>query len=163
MTESNSQAKVGMLIRKPVSTVFEAFTNPAITTKFWFTKSTGELEEGKQINWIWEMYNLTVPLTVKKIDLNERIIIEWGEGKHKSTVKWEFKPIHQSNTFVTITNYDFQCSGDELISEMIDSTGGFNLVIAGLKAWLEHRVQLNLIADKFPKELMDETVRPNQS
>jgi len=39
----------GMLIRKPVAEVFEAFVNPNITTKFWFTKSSERLEAGKQV------------------------------------------------------------------------------------------------------------------
>ena len=32
-----------MLIRRPASEVFEAFVDPDITTKFWFTKSSGRL------------------------------------------------------------------------------------------------------------------------
>jgi uncharacterized protein YndB with AHSA1/START domain len=44
-----------MLIRKPVAEVFEAFVNPDITTKFWFIKSSGRLEAGKQVQWEWEM------------------------------------------------------------------------------------------------------------
>ena len=36
--------KVGMLIRRPPEDVFEAFADPAITTRFWFTKSSGRLE-----------------------------------------------------------------------------------------------------------------------
>ncbi len=35
-------SKTGMLIRRPVADVFEAFVNPDITTKFWFTKSQGD-------------------------------------------------------------------------------------------------------------------------
>jgi len=54
------------------------------------------------------------------------------------------------------TNYDFQGSRDEIINQVRDSTGGFTIVIAGLKAWLEHNIQLNLMEDKFPKELMKE-------
>ena len=34
----NPVVKEEMLIRKPVHEVFEAFINPDITTKFWFTK-----------------------------------------------------------------------------------------------------------------------------
>jgi hypothetical protein len=49
-------AKTGMLIRRPVAEVFEAFVNPDITTKFWFTKGSGRLEIGKQVQWDWEMY-----------------------------------------------------------------------------------------------------------
>ena len=36
-------AKAQMLIRKPVSEVFTAFVDPAVTTRFWFTKSSGQL------------------------------------------------------------------------------------------------------------------------
>ena len=43
--------KTQMLIRKPVEDVFEAFVNPAITTKCWFTKSTGKLGAGKEVRW----------------------------------------------------------------------------------------------------------------
>jgi hypothetical protein len=41
----------------------------------------------------------------------------------------------------------------EVLAQIRDSTGGFSLVLAGLKAYLEHNLQLNLIADRFPKEL----------
>ncbi|CEJ69228.1 hypothetical protein BN1195_01525 [Chryseobacterium oranimense G311] len=46
---SDIYVQAQMLIRKPVEDVFEAFINPEITTKFWFTKSTGKLEEGKTL------------------------------------------------------------------------------------------------------------------
>lgn len=32
--------RTGMLIRRPVADVFEAFANPDITTAFWFTRSS---------------------------------------------------------------------------------------------------------------------------
>ena len=32
--------RAAMLIRRPVSDVFEAFVNPAVTTKFWFSFAT---------------------------------------------------------------------------------------------------------------------------
>ena len=35
----------------------------------------------------------------------------------------------------------------------MESTEGFTLVLAGLKAFLEHDLRLNLIADKFPGDL----------
>ena len=57
MTQDNtSYAEAAMLIRKPISTVFQAFINPEITTKFWFTKGSGNLQEGQSIDWVWEMY-----------------------------------------------------------------------------------------------------------
>ena len=52
-------AKAEMLIRKSVAEVFEAFVDPAITSKFWFSKGSGRLEAGKQVTWHWEMYNFS--------------------------------------------------------------------------------------------------------
>jgi uncharacterized protein YndB with AHSA1/START domain len=48
------KAEASMLIRRPVVELFEAFTNPEITTRFWFTKSRGRLEVGKTVTWEWK-------------------------------------------------------------------------------------------------------------
>ena len=47
----NPIAKATMLIRRPVATVFEAFVNPEVTTRFWFIKSSGRLEERGENVW----------------------------------------------------------------------------------------------------------------
>ena len=51
MKESITSTHVSMMIRKPVAEVFEAFIDPVTTTKFWFTRSSGKLEEGKKLIW----------------------------------------------------------------------------------------------------------------
>src|SRR5262245_65567601 len=107
--------KTGMLIRRPVATVFEAFVNPAITTKFWFTKSSGSLEAGKQVQWDWEMYGISIPVTVKAIEPNKRIVIEWPGYKSPTTVEWTFAPQKDDTTFVSITETGFIGDGDELV------------------------------------------------
>ena len=56
-----------MMIRKPIAQVFQAFVDPTITTKFWFTKSSGKLEENKTITWEWEMYNVSTEVKVKGV------------------------------------------------------------------------------------------------
>jgi uncharacterized protein YndB with AHSA1/START domain len=143
--------KTGMLIRKPVAEVFDAFVNPAVTTKFWFTKSSGGLETGKQVQWEWEMYDISVPVTVKMIEPNARIVIEWPGYSGRTTVEWIFAPQKDGTTFVTITETGFTGTGDEVLKNVADSTQGFSLVLAGLKALLEHGVRLNLVADRYPK------------
>lgn len=44
-TGNTNFAKAKMLIRKPVSEVFQAFVNSEITSKFWFTNGSRNLEE----------------------------------------------------------------------------------------------------------------------
>jgi uncharacterized protein YndB with AHSA1/START domain len=60
--------KTQMLIRKPVEDVFEAVVNPAVTTKFWFTRSTGRLEAGKEVRWEWEMYGVSAEVHVRQLN-----------------------------------------------------------------------------------------------
>ena len=145
-------AEAAMLIRKPVASVFNAFIDPAITTKIWFTESSGKLEEGHAIKWTWGMFNHTVSVTVKTIIPNEKIIIQWGDDE-EAIIEWSFKLLDESKTFVTITNTGFKGTAEELIAQVRDATGGFTWVLAGLKAYLEHGIELNLIKDRYPKEL----------
>jgi len=140
-----------MLIRKPVKLVFQAFIDPEITTNFWFTKSSGKLEPDKTIIWNWEMYGVSTTVLVKEIIQNERIVTEWGNPATK--VDYEFIPVTKDSTYVIIKNYGFNETGDKLIQIIKDSTGGFTTVLDGLKAYLEHNIKLNLIGDKFPKEI----------
>lgn len=142
--------KTGMLIRRPVSEVFEAIVNPAITTNFWFTRSSGRLEVGKRIQWDWEMYNVSIHVTPKIIEPNERIVIEWPGYSAPTIVEWKLAP-HKNGTFVSLTESGFTGSGDELVKHVTDSTQGFSLMLAGLKAFLEHGVKLNLVGDRYPE------------
>lgn len=138
-------AKAEMLIRRPVEEVFEAFIDPAVTTKFWFTKSSGKLEAGKTVKWEWEMYGVADDIKVLEVEANRRILIDFGG----SPAEWLFTP-RAEGTMVTITNSGFEGDGDAIVRQAIDSMGGFTMVLCGLKALLEHGVVLNLIADKAP-------------
>ena len=146
-------AKAAMLIRKPAGEVFEAFIDPAITSRFWFTKSTGRLKPGKHITWTWEMYDISIDVEVKEIEVNKRIVLDWGNYGEMTTVEWVFTPYEEGATYVTITNSGFKGDGDKVVRDALDSTGGFTWVLAGLKALLEHNIELNAIADAFPKGL----------
>ena len=145
----------GMLIRKPAAEVFEAFVNPDLTTKFWFTKSSGRLEAGKQVQWEWEMYDISIAVTAKVVEPNRRIVIEWPGYQGLTSVEWTFAAQRDGTTFVTITESGFTGSGDEIVKQVADSTQGFSLVLAGVKALLEHGVRLNLVPDRYPKGIAE--------
>ena len=143
--------ETGMLIRKPVADVFEALVNPEITTQFWFTRSSGRLVAGRPIRWDWEMYDVSIQLTAKVIEPNHRIVIEWPGYSGPTTVEWTFAPLGNGTTFVRVTESGFRGNGDQLVKYVADSTQGFTLMLAGLKALLEHGVKLNLVGDRYPK------------
>lgn len=143
--------RTGMLIRRPDAEVFEAFVNPEVTTKFWFTKSSGRLASGRHVEWEWEMYGISIPVIAKAVEPNTRIVIEWPGYGGPTTVEWTFTPLADGTTFVRVTETGFTGDGDALVKQVTDSTQGFSLVLAGLKALLEHDVRLNLVADRYPK------------
>lgn len=138
--------KAEMLIRKPVGEVFNAFVDPAITTRFWFTKSSGKLEAGKRVRWEWEMYGVGDDIDVKAIEPNARIAFEWSFPK-SNQVEMTFTP-HSKGTMLSIVNAGLR--SDDVIAEALDLTQGWNLVLAAAKAWLEHGINLNIVADKAP-------------
>ena len=150
-TKNTPIVEAQMLIRKPAEQVFNAFIDPSITTNFWFTKSSGKLEVGKTVTWEWEMYGVSVEVLIKEIIQNKKISTEWGDPV--TTVDYEFIALTDDTTYVIIKNYGFSQTGDDLIQAIKDNTGGFTTVLDGLKAYLEHNIKLNLIADKYPKEL----------
>ena len=143
-------AKTGMLIRTPVTRVFAAFIDPGVTTQFWFTKSSGPLEVGKETAWEWEMYGVSTRVTTKIIEPNRRIVIEWDGYSGRTIVEWKFAP-QNYGTFVSIAESGWTGSGDELVEYVANSTEGFTWTLAGLKAYLEHNLRLNVVADRFPK------------
>jgi uncharacterized protein YndB with AHSA1/START domain len=145
------KSATGMLIRKPAAEVFEAFVDPKITTQFWFTKSSGPLIAGQPVQWEWEMYGASIPATPTVVEPHTRIVIEWPGYSGPTTVEWTFAAQPDGATFVTISESGFAGEGDALVKQVADSTEGFTLVLAGLKALLEHNVRLNLVADRFPQ------------
>ena len=152
-TRNAPAAKAEMLIRRPVAEVFEAFVDPAITSKFWFSKGSDRLEAGKQVRWDWEMYGISIQVSAKAIESNQRILIEWPGDGTTTTVEWLFTSRPDNSTFVSITNTGFAGDDDEIVGQLVGSTEGFALVLAGLKAFLEQNVNLNLVADRFPDGL----------
>ncbi|WP_206363205.1 SRPBCC family protein [Sinomicrobium pectinilyticum] len=151
--DESNYVEAQMLIRKPVAMVFEAFTDPEITKNFWFTHSSGKLEQGKKLTWEWEMYQVSTTVFVREISPDKKISITWGDPP--TTVDFEFTVLDENATYVVIKNYGFPEKGEALLRVIKDSTGGFTTVLDGLKAFLEHGIRLNLIEDKFPYKLRE--------
>jgi uncharacterized protein YndB with AHSA1/START domain len=153
MLTSPPVATAEMLIRRPVAEVFEAFVDPHVGSKFWFSKSTGRLEPARKVRWEWEKYGFSTEVTVLEIVEHRKIRVEWSFLGTPTEVEWTFTPLGEKATYVVIKNYGFQGDADKVVSDALRAMGGFHFVLAGLKAYLEHGIELNLIADAFPNEL----------
>jgi uncharacterized protein YndB with AHSA1/START domain len=140
---------VGMLIRRPPGEVFQAFADPAITSKFWFTKSSGKITPGANLRWEWEMYGASTSVLVKEVEDSRRILFEWNDER-PTTVEFRFTPRDDAFTFVEVTETGLSGTGDEIVAHVAGSTGGFTQVLCAAKALLEHGIILTVVRDRFP-------------
>jgi uncharacterized protein YndB with AHSA1/START domain len=133
--------------------VFQAIIDPAITTRFWFTGSTGKLEPGATVEGDWEMYGVSTRVFVREVEEDRRIVIDWGDGDESTTVEFRFTPHENEGTYMEVTESGLGGDGDQIVSHVAGSTSGFCQVLCALKALLEHDIVLTVVADRFPKGL----------
>lgn len=136
-------ARATMLIRRPVDEVFEAFVDPAITTKFWFSRASGRLAPGATVSWYWDHVGASGEVVVRALEPGRRLAIDWP-----TPVEWTFAAQGDDATFVRITASGFEGDDDARVAQALDSTEGFVLVLAACKVWLEHGLDARLIVDK---------------
>lgn len=145
-------ARATMLIRRPVEDVFNAFVDPAVTTKFWFSRSTGRLAAGETVTWYWDFYGVSGDVLVKALEANKRIALEWP-----TPVEMTFTSRGDGLTFVSVAASGFTGTDDEKVAQALDSTEGFNLVLSACKVFLEHGIDPRIIPDKNPDGWVSDT------
>lgn len=128
---------IGLLIRRPPHNAFEALADPSITTRFWYTKSSGRMVEGDELTWDWEMYRASGKVQVKGVEADRRIRFtqDGYEPLHPTTVEFRFIPC-ENQTYLNITETGFTGDADTQVKRAIDSTAGFTFLLSSLKAAL---------------------------
>lgn len=142
--------EVSTLIRRPPAEVFAAFADPALTTRFWFTASSGPLAPGATVRWEWEMYGVSDTVRVEQFEVPGRIVLRWGSNEDQTT-EFRFAP-RAEGTVVTVVESGFTGTTDEALDYVAGSTGGYTTVLCAAKALLEHGVELGAVRDKFPDD-----------
>jgi uncharacterized protein YndB with AHSA1/START domain len=147
--------KVGLLLRRPPHDVFEALADPSITTRFWYTKSSGRMTQGAKLKWEWEMYGVSTDVSVEEVEPDRFIRFKWGnyDTHNPSTVEFRIIPYHENTAYLRVTETGFTGDADSKVRSATASTGGFTFMMCGLKAALEHDVTLMVTADAFRSDL----------
>ncbi|WP_426564900.1 nitroreductase family deazaflavin-dependent oxidoreductase [Angustibacter sp. McL0619] len=144
-----------ILIRRPVEVVFAAFVEPATTTKFWFSKSTGPLVAGARVEWTWEMFGVSSTVDVLELEPDRRIVMQWsGDDDPPTRVEWNFAETSAHATVVRITETGFTGEADTTTAKALGSTAGFTKVLGSAKVLLEHGVVVP-IEDLAPQPTSD--------
>jgi uncharacterized protein YndB with AHSA1/START domain len=147
-----AQVTCGMLIRKPVSEVFNAFVDPAHTSRFWFSSGSSKLAPNARVEWRWNSFKLRVVADVVAFEKNKHLAVAWPNkyGIHK--LEWHFNERPDGSTYVSISETGFDPS-NQALQQALGSSEGFSLLLASLKSYLEHGSVLPLIAERYPSKL----------
>ncbi len=136
-------ASTEMLIRKPVSDVFDAFVNPRILEKFWLNSASGPLGKEAVVEWEFMVPNARETVTVTDFVQDQVIAFNWSDG---IAVKMTFSRQDQSDTRISVTASGFR--GANAVAQALNATEGFTIVLCDLKSLLETGQSGNMVRDK---------------
>ncbi|WP_409020046.1 SRPBCC domain-containing protein [Brevundimonas vesicularis] len=140
--------KTGMLIRRPVDEVYQAFTEPGVTTWFWFTHADRRISPGAKATWTWAMFDLSIKIEVKSMERDRHILILWDTENTPSEIEFRFEERGRA-TWVEIINSSFP-TDEAGLEAALKAMEGFTLVLAGAKLWLEQAIEPRFIRDSDP-------------
>ena len=141
--------KASLQIQKPVNEVFEAIVDPDKMSKYFISKSTGRMEEGKNLIWEFPEFNVKAPVRVGKIETGKYISYYWsGEDGKELLVEMTLSPGENNSTIISITESSMKY--DEAgIKWLSGNTEGWANFLACLKAFLEYGINLRKGAFDF--------------
>ncbi|SFS36746.1 SRPBCC family protein [Brevundimonas viscosa] len=147
--------KVSGRIARPVEEVFEAVADPAKLSAYFTTGgAVGRLESGKTVQWAFAEFPGAFPVEIVEVEPNRRIVLRWeaSEGlpetgeppvgaAYMTTVVFTFEPLDDGRTLVTIEEDGWRETPAGL-KAAFGNCQGWSQMLAALKAWVEHGVNL---------------------
>lgn len=127
-------------ILKPANEVFEAFVDPSKIGNFWFSSSSERWEQGKTVTLTYDEYNAQLAIEVKKIEVNKKIVFQWGANGEGHIVTIALKELDNSSTIIEVNEEGFNENDEELISQLLDNKEGWVFMLTCLKGYLEFGV-----------------------
>jgi uncharacterized protein YndB with AHSA1/START domain len=152
MKNKTLEVNTALQILKPVNEVFEAIVDPVKMSNYFISKSSGKMEEGKQIKWQFPEFDMDFPVRVSKIERDKYISYYWDMDGLNHLVEMTLTPKNNSTTIVAIT--EKSRNNDEAgIKWLKGNTEGWANFLACLKAYLEYGINLrkgafNFMSDK---------------
>ncbi len=148
MKDQMLEIKTALQVLKPVNEVFEAIVDPVKMSNYFISKSSGRMEESRQIIWQFPEFDMQVPVRVGKIVKDKYISYYWDSDGAELLVEINLAPRGAGSTLVTVTEKSM--NNDEAgIKWLKGNTEGWANFLACLKAYLEYGINLRKGAFDF--------------
>ncbi|MGH6658480.1 MAG: SRPBCC domain-containing protein [Sphingomicrobium sp.] len=148
--------KVMIHVTRPVGDVFEAVADPKQLSSYFTTGgASGRLEAGTKVTWDFHDFPGAFPVEVDEVVPDERIVLRWeaGDGApdmeahefpgagYQTTVTMNFKPTDDGRTLVEIEEKGWR-ETEAGLQASYGNCMGWSQMLAALKMWVEHRINL---------------------
>ncbi|MDQ3142531.1 MAG: SRPBCC domain-containing protein [Bacteroidota bacterium] len=145
------EIKAALQIQKPVQEVYEAIVDPTKMSNYFISKSSGRMEEGKKLIWMFPEFDMEVPIHVGRLVADNYISYFWSaEDGLELLVEMTLTPVEKNSTVVTITEKN-RPNDDAGIKWLKGNTEGWANFLACLKAYVEYGINLRKGAFDFRK------------
>lgn len=145
-------------IQKPLAEVFDGVYNPAKLSQYFTTGgASGPLDEGTTVIWQFADFPGEVPVRVKEVVRNQRIVFEWGAGEGGEDasgnkeqrveegvlcrVEMTFETVDGDSTLVKIAESGWP-ETDKGLALSYGNCQGWSQMSCCLKAFLEYGINL---------------------
>ena len=148
--------KVMIIVARPSAEVFEAVADPAQLSSYFTTGgASGRLETGSIVEWDFADFPGAFPVEVVEVVTNEKIVLKWeahdgeildGEADvhtgYQTEVTMRFSPVDGgSRTRVEIEEMGWRETAGGLTASY-NNCMGWSQMLAALKMWVEHGINL---------------------
>jgi len=148
MKTDKLEIKVALQISKPIDIVFEAIINPDKMTNYFISKSTGIMEEGKELIWNFPEFDMDYAVRVGKIEVNKYISYYWNTEVKELFVEIMLESQANGSTLVSISETGMP-NNEEGLKWFSGNSFGWSNFLACLKAYLEYNINLRKGAFDF--------------
>ena len=124
-------------ILKPANEVFEAFVDPSKIGNFWFSSSSERWETDKTVTVSFAEYDAQLDIKVIEVELNKKIVFQWGANGDGHIVTIALKELENSSTIIEVNEEVFKENDVELLSQLLDNKEGWVFMLTCLKGYLE--------------------------
>ncbi|QIL02958.1 ATPase [Sphingomonas sinipercae] len=140
--------RVFIIVDRPRETVFEAVADPKELSAYFTTGgASARLAKGATVTWDFHDFPGAFPVHVTDVVANERIVFEWKandpEAEYQIEVTMRFSDVdgRPGRTKVEVEERGWR-SSDAAVKASYGNCMGWSQMLAALKMWVEHRINL---------------------
>lgn len=138
--------RVFIIVNRPRHDVFEAVADPGELSSYFTTGgASARLEEGRTVTWDFADFPGAFPVEVTRVVPDELIIFTWQAndpgGDYALQVTIRFTEVEQDRTKVEIEEAGWR-ETDPAREASYGNCMGWSQMLAALKIWVEHRINL---------------------